>query len=81
MVESSTGNFQNSKPDDNKLKNGLNDSMKTFYRELVEITLDFMSNNMFFNNAANLQIDSMHNKSEHILEDYSSNIIGTRMDM
>lgn len=69
------------KTDDFKIRNSLSDNMKVFYRELVEITVDFMSNNMFFNNAANRQLNSMHNKNEHIVDAYSNNMIGAGVDM
>jgi hypothetical protein len=42
-------------------KTSLTETMKVFYRELVEITLDFMSNNMF----ANPQIDLYDTCSVH----------------
>lgn len=64
-----------------KLKNALTDSMKTFYRELVEITMDFMSNNMFFSNSANVQLNSMHNKNEHMIDAYTNNVITSGVDM
>jgi hypothetical protein len=72
-----TGN----KTDDNKIRNNLTDSMKVFYRELVEITMDFMSNNMFFSNSPSSQLNSVHNKSEHIVDNYSNNMIGAGSDM
>lgn len=77
-----TANNQTGKTlEENKVKNQLTDGLKVFYRELVEITMDFMSNNMFFNNAANRQLNSMHNKNEHIVDIYANNMIGAGVDM
>lgn len=39
-------------------KTTLTENMKTFYRELVEITLDFMSNNMYFDNTQQLKYNN-----------------------
>lgn len=81
MTENSASSQSMGKAEENKLKNTLTDGMKVFYRELVEITMDFMSNNMFFNNAANRQLNSIYNKNEHIVDVYSNNMIGAGVDM
>ena len=45
-----------------ELKTNLTENMKVFYKELVEITLDFMANNIFFDNTASQQLTTTHNK-------------------
>ncbi len=50
----------------------LTDNMKQFYKDLVEITIDFMSNNMFFDNSANSQLTSINNKNEFFIDTYSN---------
>jgi hypothetical protein len=80
-VENTANNQTGKTLEENKVKNQLTDGLKVFYRELVEITMDFMSNNMFFNNAANRQLNSMHNKNEHIVDIYANNMIGAGVDM
>ena len=42
--------------------------MKTFYRELVEITLDFKSNNMFFDNTQQMK----YNNNGMLVDMYSN---------
>lgn len=59
-----------------ELKANLTENMKVFYRELVEITLDFMSNNMYFDNALHQQLTPGHNQNEFLVDVYST--ISTR---
>ena len=37
------------KEKEEKIKNNLTDNMKIFYKELVDVTIDFMSNYMYSN--------------------------------
>ena len=67
--------------EENKAKNNLTESMKTFYRELVEITLDFMSNNMFFDYSSHPQLTPTHNQNEFFVEVYSNPSISTNLTM
>lgn len=46
--------------------------MKIFYKDLVEITMDFMSNNMFYDNSNNTQTSSLHNKGEFLVDRYAN---------
>ncbi len=50
----------------------INTHTQIFYKELVEITLDFMSNNMYFNNALNQQLTPTHNHNEFYVDIYSN---------
>jgi hypothetical protein len=63
----STGNA-----DSDAKRINLTDNMKQFYKDLVEITIDFMSNNMFFDNSANSQLTSLNNKNEFFIDTYSN---------
>lgn len=67
--------------DDSKLsvsqtKTILTESMKVFYRELVEITLDFMSNNMFFDNTQQASY-SNSGQREFLVDIYSNASLAT----
>ena len=55
--------------------------MKIFYKELVEITLDFMSNNMYFDNALHQQLTPAHNQNEFLVDIYSNAPMTTRSNM
>ena len=50
----------------------LTENMKIFYRELVEITLDFMANNMYFENSLHQQLSPAHNQNEFYADVYSN---------
>ena len=60
-------------------KNTLTDSMKLFYKDLVEITMDFMSNNMYFDSSINTQLTSSHNRNEFFVDIYSNNLRANSM--
>ena len=54
-------------------KRDLSDILKVFYKELVEITIDFMSNNMFSEaNAYSIQFNSKENRSDFFVDIYSN---------
>lgn len=55
----------------------LTDALKTFYKELVELTIDFMSNNMFFDNSANSQLNSLNNHNQFFVDIYSNSSVNT----
>ncbi len=54
-------------------KTVLNETMKVFYRELVEITLDFMSNNMYFDNSQQIGFYGGNSDRREFLVDIYSN--------
>ncbi|CAF0862230.1 unnamed protein product [Brachionus calyciflorus] len=54
-------------------KNVLSENMKQFYRDLVEITMDFMSNNMSYDSSLNNQTSSAHNRGEFVVDRFSNN--------
>lgn len=54
-------------------KTVLNETMKVFYRELVEITLDFMSNNMYFDNSQQIGFYGGNSERREFLVDIYSN--------
>lgn len=56
-----------------ELKTNLTENMKVFYKELVEITLDFMANNMFFDNTASQQLTTSHNNQNKFIVDVCTN--------
>ena len=61
-----TSNEQQSKRD-------MPDSLKVFYKELVEITIDFMSNNMFADvNTHSTQFNNKENRSQFFVDIYSN---------
>lgn len=59
----------------------LSENMKVFYKELVEITLDFMSNNMYFDNALHQQLTPAHNQNEFLVDIYSNAPMSSRSNM
>lgn len=54
-------------------KTVLNETMKVFYRELVEITLDFMSNNMYFDKSQQIGFYGGNSDRREFLVDIYSN--------
>jgi hypothetical protein len=64
-------NLQNKENEGIKFKsNQLTENMKQFYKELVDITIDFMSNNMNFDEATYPQIGSTQNRHGFFIDTY-----------
>jgi len=60
-----------------QIKTNLTETMKVFYRELVDITLDFMSNNMYFDNTQQWGHSHSHSSQREFLVDIYSNALLT----
>ena len=55
------------------VKRDLTDTLKIFYKELVEITIDFLSNNMFLDtNTDTTQYQANHNRGKHFVDIYDN---------
>lgn len=50
----------------------LSEGLKQFYKDLIEITIDFMTNNMLFDSSTNSQLASSNNKNEFLIDIYSN---------
>ena len=56
----------------------LTENMKVFYKELVEITLDFMANNMFFDSASQRQVTAAARGQSRFVVDAAGKSKGPR---
>ncbi|RNA02311.1 tuberin isoform X5, partial [Brachionus plicatilis] len=63
---------KSAQPENHGSSRAISDNLKQFYRDLVEITMDFMSNNMNYDSSYLNQSSSIHNSGEFMADRFSS---------